>query len=97
MSSQIRENSPVMVIFKSQTGIGVEKVKTPLFVTDDAVFAKNECARLNADLSPRDRQQEVTFGFEKIPFITKRKSKHPFMRAKRAALVPEMFEKNGNC
>ena len=92
-----RENFS-FVIIKTVPNILGQELKTVLFTTDDLTFAKRECARLTDELDSHQRYHDlVQYHFEKVPKITPRKSRHPFMRGmQRDFFNGDEIEKDGN-
>lgn len=87
------------IVYRSQPNALNQELKSILFATDDPTIAYGERDRLNEERTPKERYTDnISYRLEKIPMLSRRKSRHPFMRGQgqRDLFNPEDFEKNGN-
>lgn len=96
--SQHRREHFIFVIYRATLNQINEEVKTLLFATEDPTIAHSECDRLNHGRTSQERYSGgITFKIEKIPLLSRRKSRHPFMRGQQHELFnPDEYEKDGN-
>lgn len=92
-----RENFAYVVIKTFPNVLGQEQ-RSLMFATEDSVIAGTECSRLNDLRTTQQRYTEgVLYKIEKIPMLSRRKSRHPFMRGGQRELFNEgAYEKDGN-
>jgi hypothetical protein len=83
------------VVYRTMLNPIGQELKSIMFVTDDETFANDECGRFSEQLSIREQRQGVAFKAEKVPVISRRKSRHPYLRRNSGFDIAD-FEKNGN-
>lgn len=88
----------VYVVYKSSLTTINTECKVLMFVTEDPIFADREVKRLNSEMSTTDRyNNSACFKFEKLRMLSRRKTRHPFMRGAREDVFnPDEVEKDGN-
>ena len=98
MSSTQRSERFTFVVYKATKNSQGQELKNLQFVAEDPTIAYGECNRLNDSRSAADRYSaEVEYKVEKLPLISRRKTRHPFIRTGQKELFnPEQHEKDGN-
>lgn len=88
----------IFVVFKSQPSVSGEELKSLLFGTEDPTIAYSERDRMNRERTATEQHNDlICFKLEKIPMLSRRRSRHPFMRGQQKEMFnPDEFEKDGN-
>ncbi len=76
-----------------------KEIKVLLYATEDPVLANSERDRLNSGRSTDEiYTQRMTYKVEPLPLLSRRKTRHPFMRGQnqRGLFDPETMDKDGN-
>lgn len=96
--TQNRREHFIFVVYRGTLNQINQEVKTLLFATEDPTVAHSECDRLNDERTSQERYSGgITYKIEKIPLLSRRKSRHPFMRGQQRELFnPDDHEKDGN-
>lgn len=97
-NTQNRREHFIFVVFRATLNSINQEVKTLLFATEDPTVAHAECDRLNDQRTSTERYSGgISYKIEKIPLLSRRKSRHPFMRGQQRELFnPEDLDKDGN-
>jgi len=97
-ATQNRREHFIFVVYRGTLNQINQEVKTLLFATEDPTVAHSECDRLNDERTHNERYSSgISYRVEKIPLLSRRKSRHPFMRGQQRELFnPDEHEKDGN-